>query len=120
MGTRGVYVVHFNAPGGLTVTDEGKSVPMADFVKTHVPVQVSSLTHAAPGTKALIYVGPMIADEQPEESDSRSAKGALRRATPYLASEGDGRSRTSLSRFAAACSLGSAGSSRGYAYDRRL
>lgn len=66
MGDSRVYLVRYartaEAPD-LTVAVDGNSVPMAEFVQTHVPVQVTSLTEE-PQRKGVL-VGLMIAEEKP-------------------------------------------------------
>lgn len=63
METKGVYVVRFSVPNALTVDVNGKPVPMARFLQTHIPIQVTSLTHVSHGGKELTVLALMIAEE---------------------------------------------------------
>jgi len=64
MGAKSVYLVHYIADGSrLAVTFGGRAdVPMEEFVQTHIPLQVSSLTNLNPDN-ARTVVGLMIAEE---------------------------------------------------------
>ena len=64
MAKRSVYAVFCSGDEHrLTVSVEGKSVPMDEFVQTHTPVQVSGVTHLNPGTQVQNFIGLMIAEE---------------------------------------------------------
>lgn len=61
---RKVYVIHYH--GGistLTVSVDGRSVPMDEFVQSHTPIQITSLTDLAPNTSVQVFIGLMIAEE---------------------------------------------------------
>lgn len=65
MAKRGVYVVHYNGNDyQLTVVVDGATVPMEEFTETHVPVQVTGLTHLG-YEKAQNFIGLLIAEEGP-------------------------------------------------------
>lgn len=68
MAKRGVYVVYCTGDErDLTVTVEGKSVPMDEFIKTHNPIQVTGLTDLTPDAAVhRHFIGLMIAEEEAE------------------------------------------------------
>ena len=68
MDKRSVYTVFCSGDEHrLTVTVEGRSVPMDEFLQTHNPIQVTGLTDLNPSTPARNYIGLMIAESTEKE-----------------------------------------------------
>lgn len=65
MGRKVVYPVFCSGDDHrLTVSVEGKTVPMEEFVRTHTPIEISSLTPLSGEAAAQSFIALMIAEEK--------------------------------------------------------
>ncbi len=66
MGTRGVYVVHYNGGGSddmLTVMVDGTKVAMEKFTETHTVIHVTSLAPKTPSEPSNNLVALIVAED---------------------------------------------------------